>query len=94
MICGPPLMAQRVKNLPAMQETQEIWVQVLGWEGPLEEGKATHSSILSWRIPWTEGPGQAIVHRVAKETDMTEGLNNNMGKVTSFLSAEVSSSVN
>ena len=42
------LVAQVVKNLPAMQE---IWVQSLGWEDPLEEGKATHSSILAWRIP-------------------------------------------
>ena len=40
-----------VKNLPAMQET---WVRSLGWEDPLEKGKATHSSILAWRIPWTE----------------------------------------
>ena len=39
-----------VKNLPAMQET---WVQSLGWEDPLEKGKATHSSILAWKIPWT-----------------------------------------
>ena len=45
---------QSVKNLPAMQET---WVQSLGWEDPLEKGKATHSSILAWRIPWTEEPG-------------------------------------
>ena len=44
------LVAQLVKNLPAMQET---WVRSLGWEDPLEKGKATHSSILSWRIPWT-----------------------------------------
>ena len=43
------LVAQRVKNLPAMQKT---WVQSLGWEDPLEKGKATHSSILAWRIPW------------------------------------------
>ena len=43
-----------VKNLPAMQETQ---VQYLGGEDPLEEGMATHSSILVWRIPWTEEPG-------------------------------------
>ena len=42
--------AQLVKNLPAMWET---WVQSLGWEDPLEEGKATHSSILTWRIPWS-----------------------------------------
>ena len=44
------LVAQLAKNLPAMQET---WVQSLGWEDPLEKGKATHSSILAWRIPWT-----------------------------------------
>ena len=43
------LVAQLVKNLPAMQET---WVQSLGWEDPLEKGKATYSSILAWRIPW------------------------------------------
>ena len=47
-------MAQQVKNLPAMQETQETWVQSLGWEGPLEKEMATHSSILAWTIPWTE----------------------------------------
>ena len=44
------LVAQLVKNLPAMPET---WVQFLDWEDPLEKGKATHSSILTWRIPWT-----------------------------------------
>ena len=44
------LIAQLVKNLPAMQETL---VQFLGWEDPLEKGKAPHSSILAWRIPWT-----------------------------------------
>ena len=47
-------MAQTVKNLPAGQETQ---VQSLGWEDPLEEGMAIHSSFLAWRIPWTEEPG-------------------------------------
>ena len=45
-----PLVAQLVKNLPAMQET---WVRSLGWEDPLEKGKATHSSILAWRVPGT-----------------------------------------
>ena len=49
------LVAQTVKNLPAMQKT---WVLFLGWEDPLEEGMATHSSILAWRIPWTEEPGR------------------------------------
>ena len=56
------LVAQLVKNLPAMQET---WVQSLGWEDPLEEGMATHSSILAWRIPLT-GAWWATVHGVAK----------------------------
>ena len=51
---GASQLAQIVKNLPAMQETQ---VQLLGQEDPLEKGMATHSSILAWRIPWTEGPG-------------------------------------
>ena len=46
-----------VENLSAMQETQEMQVQFLGWEETLEEGMATHSSILAWRIPWTEEPG-------------------------------------
>ena len=48
------LVVHIVKNLPAMQETR---VQSLGWEDPLEKGQATHSSILAWRIPWTEEPG-------------------------------------
>ena len=48
------LVAQMVKHLPTMQET---WVQSLGQEDPLEKGMATHSSILAWRIPWTEEPG-------------------------------------
>ena len=48
------LVAQMVKNLPAMQET---WVRSLGWEDPLEKGMATHSSILFWRIPWTADSG-------------------------------------
>ena len=47
-------MVQAVKNLPAMRE---IWVPSLGWEDPLEKEMATHSSILAWRIPWTEEPG-------------------------------------
>ena len=47
--------SQMVKNLPAMWET---WVQSLGWDDPLEKGMATHSSILAWRIPWTEKPGR------------------------------------
>ena len=52
--CVASLVAQLVKNLPAMQET---WVQSLSWEDSLEEGTATYSSILAWRIPWTKEPG-------------------------------------
>ena len=48
------MVAQLVKNLPAVQETS---VRSLGGEDPLEEGMAAHSSALAWRIPWTEGPG-------------------------------------
>ena len=48
------LVAQLVKNPPAMWK---IWVRSLGWEDPLEEGMANHSSIFAWRIPWTEEPG-------------------------------------
>ena len=54
LIVRAPLVAQMMKNPPAMQETQ---VQSLGQEDSLEEGMATHSSILAWRIPWTEEPG-------------------------------------
>ena len=56
------LVAQTVKNLPAVQETQ---VPSLGGEDPLEKGKATHSSVLAWKIPWTEEPSelQAMVLR-------------------------------
>ena len=46
-------MAQQVKNLPAMQETQEMQVQSLGWEDALEKEMATHSSILAWETPWS-----------------------------------------
>ena len=50
-----------------MQEILEMWVRYLGHEDPLEEGMATHASILAWRIPWTQEPrGQAAVHRVTK----------------------------
>ena len=59
---GASLVAQMVKNLPAMQET---WVRSLGGGDPLEKGMATHCYILAWRIPWTEEPGgpQSMGHR-------------------------------
>jgi len=46
-----------VKNLPANAGDTEMWVQSLGWDNPLEDGMATHSSILAWKIPWMEEPG-------------------------------------
>ena len=63
------LVAQMVKNPPEMWEA---WVQSLGWEGPLEEGKATHSSILAWRIPWT-GTWWVTVQGVAKSQTQLSG---------------------
>ena len=63
-------MAQRLKRLPAMWET---WVRSLGREDPLEKEMATHSSILAWRIPWTEELG-GLQSTGRKESDMTERL--------------------
>ena len=54
LVSRASLVTLAVKSLPVMQETQ---VRSLGWEDPLEKGMATHSSILAWRIPWTEEPG-------------------------------------
>ena len=54
VVHGTSLVAQIVKTLTAVQEA---WVQSLGWEDPLEKEMATSSSILAWRIPWTEEPG-------------------------------------
>ena len=67
-------VAQWVKNLPAVQEMQEKWIQFLVQEDPLEEGTATHSSILAWRIPWTEEPGglQSVGHKEWDVTKVTE----------------------
>ena len=74
---GTSLVAQTVKNLPTVQET---WVRSLVWEDPLEKGMTTHSSILVWRIPWTEEPGelqsmglQRVIHNWATNTH-THGL--------------------
>ena len=63
------LVAQMVKNLPAMQET---WVRSLGWEDPLEEGMATHSGILAWRIPHGQRSLADYSLWSCKESDMTE----------------------
>ena len=59
------MIAQQVKNLPALQETQEMWVQFLGQKDLLDEEMATHSSILDWRIPWTQEP-----HRLYSPKDL------------------------
>ena len=61
-------MTKMVKDLLAMQET---WVQSLGWKDPLEKEIATHSSILAWKIAWTDEPGGPTVHGVTKESDVT-----------------------
>ena len=58
ILLSPFPSGSAVKNLPAMQELQETWLWSLGQEDPLEEEMATHSSILAWRIPWTEEPGE------------------------------------
>ena len=66
-----------VKNLPAMQETQDLWVWSLGREDPLEKEMATHSSIFAWEIPLSEEPGRLYSLWVCKESDTTLWLNNN-----------------
>ena len=68
------LIAQSVKNLPARQETR---VQFLGQEDPLEKEMATHSSILAWRLPWTEEPGR-LESTGSQELEMTEQLNHHI----------------
>ena len=68
---GASLVAQRVKRLPAMQET---WVRSLGWEDPLEKEMATQSSMLAWKIPWTKEPGRLYSPWGRKESDTTERL--------------------
>ena len=67
------LVAQLVKNPPAMRET---WVPSLGWEDPLEKGKATHSSVLAWRIPWTTV--QRILKSPTRQSDFHFHFTSNM----------------
>ena len=78
-MANPIVRAFQVKNLLVMQET---WVQSLGWEDPLEEDMATHSSILAWRIPWTEEPVglQSMgLHRVNVTERLTLSIPNTAG---------------
>ena len=70
------LVAHLVKSLPSMWE---IWVGSLGWEDPLEKRKATHSSILAWRIPWIEEPGRLQSMDGVAESDTTEPLSHGVG---------------
>ena len=71
------LVAQMVRNLPAMQE---IWVQSLGWEEPLEKGMATHSAILAWRIPWTDEIGGLQSIGLPRVGRLTLSVSNKQGK--------------
>ena len=71
-------MVHMVKNLPTMWETQ---VQSLGWEDPLEKGMATHSSILTWRIPWTEEPGGLQFMRSQSLTQLSNYISHYNGGV-------------
>ena len=68
-------MAQRVKNPPSMQETQEMQVQSLGWEDLLEKGMATCCSILAWKTPWPEEPGR-------QQSTESQGVRNNCATFT------------
>ena len=70
-------MVQRLKHLPAMWEA---WVRSLGWEDPLEKEMATHSSILAWRIPWTEELG-GLQSTGRQELDTTERLHFHLNKL-------------
>ena len=78
------LVAQLVKNLPA---TQETWVWSLGWEDPLEKEMATHSSILAWRIPWTEDSGGLSSPWVRKSRLSDETTNITATTLNIFLSS-------
>ena len=69
--CGSSPMTQQIKNPPAIQEMQEMWVLSLGQEDSLEEEMATHSSIFAWKISWAEEP-KGYISWGHKKSDMTE----------------------
>ena len=80
-------VAQTVKNLPSVQET---WIQTLGWEDPLEKGMAIHSSILAWKITWTEEPGRLTTTTTASlitELMITQQNNSSCSKTRFSLSS-------
>ena len=68
-LCLTSLVAQLVKNLPEMQET---WVHYLGQEDPLKKGRATHSKILAYRIPWIEDPGRLQSMGLQSQTQLSD----------------------
>ena len=70
LLNGACMVAQTIKKLPVMQETR---VQSLGWEDPLEKGMATQSSILAWRVPWTEEPGRLPSKGMQSWTQTSQG---------------------
>ena len=81
-----PMVPQPVKNLPAMQET---WDPSLGWEDRLEKEMATHSSILAWRIPWTEEPGGLYSSCGGKESNTTELLTLSLLSLSLFIGNDI-----
>ena len=83
------MVDQRVGNPPAMQET---WVQSQGWEVPLEKGIATYSSILAWRIPWTEEPG-GYSPWGCKKSDTTEWINTQLNSYIHIYKIEYYSTI-
>ena len=85
-----------VRNPPAVQETQEIWIWPLGWEDPLEEKMATHYSILAWKIPWTKKPGrlqsigsQRVRHNWAHRNDMHDKNEIRYNTITISLNSKI-----
>ena len=76
-------MAESINNLPAIQET---WVHSLGQDDPLEKGMATYSSIIAWRIPWTEEPGGLQSMGVTRSRTRLSGQHTHYGKMFSFAS--------
>ena len=84
MLILASLVAQRIKHLPAMRETQ---VRSLGREDPLEEEMAAHSNALAWKIPWTEKPGAGYCPWGRKELDTTERLHFSLSQASPAISS-------
>ena len=87
IVCPASQVAQTVKNLSAMQA---IWIQSLGWEDPMEKGMTNPSSILAWRIPWTEESG-GLQSMGLKETPLTEQLTLSLYYLYRFFQIEMES---